>query len=552
MSTRGISGAREHRDRGAAGSVLAAGALRCVGPATAPRALDYAPRPAHPLPEEVHALTPERIAVVDVGSNTARVLVAQRAVGAHIEVVDELGDRLELARRLDGRALPPDAIEAVVAALSDFLAVARGSGSSDPRVVATSAVREARNSEELVRQVAELGLRLEVADGEDEGRYAVLGAVYGVPVDSGVLVDLGGGSMELSRFRDRGLLESVTLPLGTLRARARFLADDPPTAKQISALQEATREAVRGSGLGRPRRGEAVVATGGAARNLAKIDRARRSRYPVPVLHGYALRRGRLRALTELLATRAARERLMPGLNPQRVETIVAGALVLGAAVEALGARELLVSGQGLREGVLRDALGARLPTPDRVRGDSVASLLARFRLGDPGRPTRRAALVSEIAACIEPRLTPELADALGHAAQLLDVGAAVGFYNRHRNAAELALESDLAGFEHRALAQMAALLRLAEKPRWRVAQLAPLLREGDEPELRRAAAVLALADELLRREPPDADGSVPLVSSDGAVLSVRSSGAQGWRADPITRRVREQFGQELRMVGPD
>jgi exopolyphosphatase/guanosine-5'-triphosphate,3'-diphosphate pyrophosphatase len=495
---------------------------------------------------------PERVAVVDVGSNTARVLVARRAAGAHVEVLDELGHRLELARRLDERgALPPDAIEAVVAALRDFRALALGAGADGLRVVATSAVRDARNGAELARQVRELGLELDVLDGASEGRFAFLGAVYGVPVDSGVLVDLGGGSMELSRFRDRELTASVTLPLGTLRARARFLADDPPSEQQAEALRGAVRDAVQRSGMGRLARGEALVATGGAARNLAKIDRARRSRYPVALLHGYALGRERLRRLAEQLAGPDARARAAtPGLNPQRAETIVAGALVLGAAADALGARELLVSGQGLREGVLRDALGERLPAPSCVREDAVDSLLARFALADAGRPERRAALARELAETLDLELAPELADALRQAARLLEVGAAVGFYNRHRNAAELALESDLAGFSHRALAQIAALLRLAEKPRWRVAQLAPLLRAADEPELHRAATVLALADELLRREPPDSRGATTALSSNGGALHVRPADGVAWQPGAIAERVREQFGRELRVAG--
>ena len=309
------------------------------------------------------------------------------------------------------------------------------------------------------------------------------------------------------------------------------------------------REAIRTSGVGRLARGEALVGTGGALRNLARIDRARRSRYPVSLLHGYGLRRGRLRRLAELLAAPDASARAAtPGLNPQRAETIVAGALVLGAAADALGARELLVSGQGLREGVLRDALGERLPA--QVREDAVDSLLARFRLADPGRPERRAALAAELAASLGLDLAADLADALRQAARLLEVGAAVGFYNRHRNAAELALESDLAGFSHRALAQTAALLRLAEKPRWRIAPLAPLLRLADEPALRRAATVLALADELLRREPPESRGDTPTVSSEGGALAVRVAGGEAWLPGAIALRVREQLGRELRVSG--
>ncbi len=478
-------------------------------------------------------------------------LVARRGAGSHVEVVDEVDRRLALAGRLDGRGrLPPEALDAVVDAVADFRAVAEGAGAGDLRVVGTAAVREASNRPDLESRVSGMDITLEVADAAAEARYAFLGAVYGMPVSSGVLIDLGGGSMDLARFRDRTLVETATLPIGTLRARARFLASDPPTEEEARALHEWTRKAVRAAGFRRLGRDEALVVTGGAARNLAKIDRARRPRYPVAVLHGYELRRARLRAAAERLRSLGSGAGSVPGLNPKRADTIAAGALALDAAAEAMRVKRLLVSGQGLREGVLRDGLGARLPRPAQVREDSVDSLLARFRLSDPGRPARRRDLAREIAAQVDAGLGPELVESLGHAARLLDVGAAIGFYNRHRSAAELTLESDLAGFSHRSLAEIAALLRLADKPGWRIRQLAPLLRPADHGALRRGAAVLALADELLRREPPRTRRSpADILSLRGSALRVRPADGRTWQPGVISKRVRQELGITLKIA---
>lgn len=479
-------------------------------------------------------------------------LVARRGAGAHVEVVDELDRRLALAGRLDGRGrLMPDAVDAVIEAITDFRAVAEGAGAGDVRVVGTAAVREARNRPQLVSRVAEMGIDIEVADASAEARYAFLGAVYGMPVSSGVLVDLGGGSLDLARFRDRTLVETATIPAGTLLARARFLAGDPPTEAEAEELHEWTRKSVRAAGFRRLGRDEALVVTGGAARNLAKIDRARRPRYPVAALHGYELRRARLRATTELLRSLGSRAGSVPGLNPKRVDTIAAGALVLGGAADAMRAKRLLVSGQGLREGVLRDGLGETLPPPEQVREDSVDSLLGRFRLSDPGRPARRRDLAREISQQVDAGLGAGLGESLGHAARLLDVGAAIGFYNRHRSAAELTLESDLAGFSHRSLAEIAALLRLAGKPAWRIRQLAPLLRPSDHALLRRGAAVLALADELTRREPPHSRCTpAELLAMTGSALRVRPPDGGAWQPGVISERVREELGVRLEIAG--
>ena len=114
--------------------------------------------------------------------------------------------------------------------MRDFHAVAEGAGAVRIIAAATSAVRESSNADELVDAIARAtGIDVEIIDGEDEARYSFLGAVHGLAIEHGTLVDIGGGSLELTTFRSRRMTGSYTLPLGALRLSERFFRDDPPS-----------------------------------------------------------------------------------------------------------------------------------------------------------------------------------------------------------------------------------------------------------------------------------------------------------------------------------
>ena len=169
------------------------------------------------------------LAVIDVGSNSGRVVVL-RLHGAHIEILADARAPLRLAAELKDGKLRSAAIERTVAAMRDFRAIAEAAGVTRIAAVATSAVREASNRDDLIQAIAsEVGIDVDIIDGEEEARFSFLGAVYGLAIENGCLVDIGGGSVEVSRFKDRELQESWTLPLGALRLSKRFLQTDPPT-----------------------------------------------------------------------------------------------------------------------------------------------------------------------------------------------------------------------------------------------------------------------------------------------------------------------------------
>ena len=226
-------------------------------------------------------------------------------------------------------------------------------------------MRDAENGALFLERVRrELGIEVELIDGDREARYGFVGAVRGLPVEDGLVFDMGGGSMQVSRFRRRALEKDWSLPLGSLRLSQSFLEHDPPKPGEIRRLKAHVRDLLHDAHVPVLRAGETLVGTGGTVRNLAKIDRRTRG-YPITRLHGYEVTRRRLHeAVARVAATPLRKRDAIPGLSDERGDSIVGG---------ALGHRDAAGGGGGRR----RAGLG-----PGRARGHRV---LAAGR-----RPCRR------------------------------------------------------------------------------------------------------------------------------------------------------------------
>ena len=411
--------------------------------------------------------------------------------------------------------------------------MAEGAGASRIIAVATSAVRDASDGPVLVERARRIGIPLQVIDGDLEARLGFLGAVHDLPVTSGFTMDVGGGSLELTRFVDRALVESWSLPLGSLRLSDEYLERDPPTERDVAKLRKAVTAALDEAGLVELHKREDLVGIGGTVRNLAKID-LRRTDYPLPLLHGYELSERRVLEIVEDLAERTMKRRAqMPGLNPDRADTIVGGAVIVHTTMQHLGARRLIVSGRGLREGIALDAAGTDVPPPPWVRTISVATLATRFATWDAGTAERRAGLAVRLHEALDPAAPIAVREMLEHAATLVDVGRAIDYYDRFEHAAMVATAADLAGFSHADLGILTAILRQADDD-IRLGPYGRLIEDEDRQAVLRAATALA---PCRRAEPADPQGRARAGLRELAARWVRGGGAGAGRLAAARRR---------------
>ena len=473
-------------------------------------------------------------------------MVFERHAMRHLRLLAGSRTPLRLVHDVDQRAELSEATMArTMEALRDFRAIAAGTGAKRIAAVATAAMRDAVNGELFAQRVyRELGIRIEIIEGAAEARYGFAGAVRGLGVSAGLLFDLGGGSLQLTRFARRRLLTATSLPFGALRVSEKFITSDPPTRKQLRRLREHIRSRLISDRVARLGPDERLVGTGGTLRNLAKIDRQART-YPIQTLHGYELGIEGLAEVVELLAsTRETRRDEIAGLSAGRADSIVGGAVVIQTLAEAVRAKSILVSGQGVREGVALGMLKMVIGSPESVREASLSSLVSRFDGWRHDSALRRRGVAAELYRALEPKAPERMTLVLDRAARVLDIGRTFDVVNRHAHAADILLTSDLNGFSHEELALVSAVMRRAGDRHADLAALEFLDDAPDDHVLDRAAVVLALADEIEARCPPGVRVSVDCRIERNVTLSVPQ--LRSWLVKDLDKRFERAFGRPL------
>nr|WP_216851731.1 Ppx/GppA family phosphatase [Herbiconiux sp. VKM Ac-2851] len=295
---------------------------------------------------------------MDVGSNTVHLIVVDAHPGARPVPQASHKSVLRLMRYLepDG-AISAEGVEAIVAAIASAMEVARREGIEELLPMATSALREARNGEEVLARIeASTGVALRVLSGEDEGRLTFLAIRrwYGWSSGNILLFDIGGGSLEIAAGSDEYPEVAVSLPLGAGRTTVQFFPSDPPTPAQMLELRAHSRQVMRADALplfaGQPPFDHVV----GSSKTIRSLARLAGSTRPGATGDIVTLRRLELKDWIPRLGQLPAEARqALPGITPDRTFQIVAGAIVLHSVMKLYDVEELEVSPWALREGIL-------------------------------------------------------------------------------------------------------------------------------------------------------------------------------------------------------
>ena len=296
----------------------------------------------------------ESLALLDFGSHAARLLYVRIRPGHGYRVLDEVHVRTRLALGAR-RSLPPRAVRETLGATRRFLG--RHKGVQRTVVVATAAVRDARNSETLLGPLRERpGTDVRVLSWHEEARLGARAALaWGARRDATV-VDLGGGSLQVSQVRDGHIVPLVSVPLGVVRSSARFLRHDPAARPRDRPTPACRRRSAQGRVVVVRR---TLVGLGGTVRALSRMSATLDGRRARSVLTFTAV--GTLRRLVAALSRRRRRE--LPGLKAHRVDTIVAGAVIAEMVMALGGYNALHVCPHGVRHGVLLEAALDRAPS---------------------------------------------------------------------------------------------------------------------------------------------------------------------------------------------
>jgi exopolyphosphatase/guanosine-5'-triphosphate,3'-diphosphate pyrophosphatase len=495
----------------------------------------------------MRALIQHPLAIIDIGSNSARLVVYQQESAGQLRILASARQSLGLVREVDsGGRLSSEALAVTLRTLSEFRSVIRAHGAGRVVAVATAAVRDAENGRELVdRARTELGLRIDVIDSGKEGHYGCIGGIRSLPVNDGVVFDLGGGTVQLVEFRDRRPGTARSLPLGSLRLSQAFIRHDPPTKREVRQLSDHVELSLKDSGIRTLGSGKVLVGVGGSIRNLAKVD-AHLIAYPIVRVHGYILSRERLDSIVEFLCRKRIRSAAkIAGLARDREDSIIGGALAIRTIADRVGAREIVVSGQGVREGLVHSLLHDELPTLPKVRETAIAALACRFSTWNADSAERRQAILSKLVHSLLPDVHTDVEMALKHAALLVDIGRSVDFFDRWKHAASMVINTELDGFSHHDILLLSTILADANNQDAGLLAFASFVSDIEEADIRRAAVLLRIADDILQHSPiPGAADFACRVGSDE--VQIIGAGFEGWMPRGVGSRFERLFDRRL------
>jgi exopolyphosphatase / guanosine-5'-triphosphate,3'-diphosphate pyrophosphatase len=401
-----------------------------------------------------------QLAAIDIGTNSVHMIVVRVRPDLSFEVIDREKVMVRLgAGGLDGKALTPEAMLAALQALSKFRRLAESHGVDTILAAATSATREARNGGEFLAKIErETGIRPRVIAGAEEARLIHQAAVYGVDVgtDRAVVVDIGGGSVEITFGTATTIQLARSFKIGVIRLTERFVRSDPLSARDERKLSkfilgEIDRhcEQITTAGFDR------VIGTSGTILSAGALASTMARGAPPSELRNLRIPAKQIRKLRKAVSTIDLEQRLaLPGLDPRRADLVVAGAVLLDTILRRLGASELTLCDLALREGLILDYIRAnkrQIAQIDRipdVRRRSVIELAERCHyFAEHAHQVVRLALAIFDQTRATHGLGERERDWLEYAALMHDIGAMISFARHHRHSYYLIRNGDLRGF---------------------------------------------------------------------------------------------------------
>ena len=397
----------------------------------------------------------QRIAIIDIGSNSARLVISHIYKNGAYNMVYNQKEALRLSQKVDGQnLLTEEAFTSTIDTMRSFAHMCKIYQADKTIAVATAAIRNASNGPELVAKVAEqTGIQLHIISGKTEAYISYLGVINTLDVKNGIIFDLGGGSTELILFKNRKILESVSLPLGAVNTTGMFNTRNemPPNVYNDLNAFVMSRLAqypwLKQSNL-------PLIGVGGTARTVAKIIQ-RAKKYPATKIHNYSYPIQTFRSFfNKLCLTNLEQRKKISGLSTERSDIILAGSSIISCLLEATGAKKLITSGCGLREGLFYDYYSKSNNVPLIAKNILERSRENTLRLFESD--TAHARHITKLALAMFDgwmelhKVRKSNRRLLETAALLHDIGITINFYSHARHSAYMIQNAKLFGLTHK------------------------------------------------------------------------------------------------------
>jgi exopolyphosphatase/guanosine-5'-triphosphate,3'-diphosphate pyrophosphatase len=446
-----------------------------------------------------------RIAAIDIGSNSVRLVVAEVLPSGGYRVLDEERENTRLAASLVATGeLSVAAVDATITALRRFLSIANGYNVSRISAIATSAVRDAENGPEFCQRVRrELELDVEVITSEEEARLAFLSVqrAFDVSGREVAVADIGGGSTEII-LASSGLVDQIyTTQLGAVRVTEKCDASGISSSAQLDKLRRYVDRVLKRAVGKTPFVPSMFYGTGGTFTALASMIMAREGQAGQP-MWGFRVTGAHIRHLvTDLAQLTLEKRKKVPGLNPARADIIVSGLVVIERIMSHLHVNVVQVHTRGVRDGLLLEMVQAAFGGPPEVISSEARTAAVEQFAKSCGVDLPHAKQVAKIAGSLWQQLAAPLGlrasdrELIEAAALLANVGYLINFEGHHKHSYHLIVNSELAGFEREQLRMLALVARYhrGSRPKKKHGDFR-VLGDDDRRRVSAAAAILRLA----------------------------------------------------------
>lgn len=394
-----------------------------------------------------------RIGVIDIGANSVRLMLTEVEDSGYFRVIDELNSSVRLCYDLiDTDEISNEKIDETLSILRSYKSLCTVSGAKEIIAIATEAFRIAKNKDVLIKRISdELNINVIPLSDDEEVYYTFLGINHSIYVENSLVVDIGGGSTHIAWIKDNDIKESVTLPIGTINLTYKFNLQDRILREDIESATKYVNSFLKEIPWLTNEDFKSVIGVGGTIRALGKIDRIKK-RYPFDINHQYILSDIDLHDSYNLLKSKDLKQRRkIEGLSYDRSDLIVGGATIIHNILNQLDHQSLVISGSGLREGIMYEYINTHFNPIEDILDYSINGIIDSLKI-NKSHANHVYYLVQKLFDSLKPlhHLGSEYSNIIKTASMLHDCGTSIDYYNHHKHSFYIILNSYINGLTHK------------------------------------------------------------------------------------------------------